>query len=267
MYFFLNRFQKLKGDRATYCKAIYEKLDDKNKAHIVKKGNITANVMGSIYAVLLALSIACAVVSFISKFWWAGVFFCTFTVLVAYLTYSGFSWRKREGYEYAKLFGEEIIYMLGQQERDKMKSDLTVDSILEKVANEHTETAQVGETKKTKKSNKKAKEEFVELPIETESVIEDKKVEEQSDGQEKTHKKAGRPSKSAKQPAKKSATKTAKASAKSADKKVEKAQTETKKVGRPAKSTEQASATKKAGRPKKTETAKISAKKTAKKTK
>ena len=162
MYFFLNRFQRLKGDKATYCQSIYEKLDDKNKARLVKKGNITANVMGTIYAVLLALAVASAVVSFVCKFWWAGVFFCAFGVLMAYLTFSGFSWRKREGYEYAKIFGEEVIYMLGQQERDKMKVNLTVETVLEKVATEQKAEPKAKTSKKSKKD-----EEFVEILYET----------------------------------------------------------------------------------------------------
>lgn len=222
MYFFLNRFQKLKGEKATYCKSIYEKLNDKNKARLVKRGNVTATVMGTIYAVLLALAIASAVVSFCCKFWWAGVFFCTFGVLASYLTYSGFSWRNREGYEYAKLFGEEVIYMLGQQERDKMQTDVTVDTVLKKVATEQKVAS------KAKASKKKTEDTFVEMPIDTES-IEIQAVEEKAD---KPAPKATKPAKKTakvSKPAKsnKSASATAK-SAKSSTSKSAKTTTSTK---------------------------------------
>ena len=213
MYFFLNRFQRLKGDKATYCQSIYEKLDDKNKARLVKKGNITANVMGTIYAVLLALAVASAVVSFVCKFWWAGVFFCAFGVLMAYLTFSGFSWRKREGYEYAKIFGEEVIYMLGQQERDKMKVNLTVETVLEKVATEQKAEPKAKTSKKSKKD-----EEFVEMPIDLEKI---------EAKEEKPIKKSGRHAKTANETPimTKVETKVSKTSK----------STEPKKVGRPAK--------------------------------
>lgn len=169
MYFFLNRYQKLKGERAEYCKGIFGKLNEDNQKRLTKKGNVTAIVMGTIYAVVLALMVASAVVSFICKYWWAGVFFCVFSLLIAYLTYSGFSWKKREGYEYAKLFGEEIIYMLGRQERDKLNANVTVDEVLEKVVEEH-KTTETQPKKKSKKAETK-KAEKVE-PVETVAPVE-----------------------------------------------------------------------------------------------
>lgn len=159
MYFFLNRYQKLKGERAEFCKNIFNKLDDKNQERLIRRGNVTAIVMGCIYAVVLALMIACAVVAFVCKYWWAGVFFCVFSLLIAYLTYSGFSWRKKQGYEYAKLFGEEIIYMLGRQERDKTIQDATIESVLQHVAEENAEEEALSvenESSKTTKTNAKA---------------------------------------------------------------------------------------------------------------
>ena len=241
MYFFLNRFQKLKGEKATYCKSIYEKLTDENKTRLIKKGNVTANVMGTIYAVLLALAIASAVVSFLCKFWWAGVFFCTFGVLVAYLTYSGFSWRKREGFEYAKIFGEDVIYMLGQQERDKLKSVVTVDTVLEKVATEQ---------KVASKSSKKKTEEFVEMPIDTESI-------EIKENEEKLDKPTQKTTKPAKKNAKAS-TKSAKAkttSTKELEAEVEPKVTQEEKVEKKAQKTAKTSSSAKT--PKTTKSSKV----------
>lgn len=191
MYFFLNRFQKLSNEKAESCKEIYNKLDAKNQERLISKGNLTANVMGGIYCFVTVLFVAFAVVSFICKYWWFGTFFVAFSVLLAYLAYSGFSWRKREGFEYAKLFGEEIIYMLGQQERDKMKKEATVDVVLEKVALEDFKNV-----KKSAKS-KKSEEKTDDIKIDIEDI---KPVENVSkDSTKKNTKRAVKPVKTSKE--------------------------------------------------------------------